>query len=465
VTHVIMNGQTLTASAEADLERRLRALPPPPGPDARFRAELRTQLIAAVERGPATDRFSPDRARPSTRRRAVSPRSAPAPRRGPGELLGAFLHPGRRALAVLSAALAVVLVITGTTYWLAQRALPGDALYGLKRAGESVDLSTKGGDTSRGSAYLSISSTRIDEAFELVKRETSAAVPGTGRHGSGISAAPPLNAHVDELVHGVLTDGDTAAVTATRLLTTASVSNRAMKPAVTVSTWLHGQNGKVRDLVERLPETAPSTAGGAARLLQRDLNQIQTRVKAIAVSVKCTTCGFTKSDRLGPLPCPLCSAPAPTTTTTTTTPPTTVASRPLSATTTPGQPSSTVGVRTTVASPTVVPTQPGTVPAPGPGTTGSTTTAPVPLPPPTTTTTPAPTTQPAPPPPPTTTTPSDTGTPAPPTTAPEPTTDPATTDPTLPSLPTCLPVICTDASATANLIPAATDDPAAGPTS
>ena len=107
--------------------------------------------------------------------------------------------------------MAVVLVITGTTYWLAQRALPGDALYGLKRAGETVDLSTKGGDVNRGSAYLSISSTRIDEAFELVKRETSAAVPGMGHHGSGISAAGPLSPHVDELVHGVLTDGDTAA--------------------------------------------------------------------------------------------------------------------------------------------------------------------------------------------------------------------------------------------------------------
>jgi hypothetical protein len=460
VTHVIMSGQTLTASAEADLERRLRALPPAPGPDARFRAELRLQLLAAVERSPAAERFTPDRAPRSPARHAIGARLAPALRPGPIQLLGAFLRPGRRALGVLSAALAVVLVITGTTYWLAQRALPGDALYGLKRAGESVDLSTKGGDTSRGSAYLSISSTRIDEAFALVKRDTSAAVPGTGRHGSGISAAGPLSPHVDELVHGVLTDGDTAAVTATRLLTTASVSGRAMKPAATVTTWLADQHYKVGDLVKRLPETGPATAGGAARLLQRDLTRIQTRVRAIAASVKCATCRFPKSDRLGPLPCQLCPTAAPTPT-----PPTTVATRSPSGSTTPSQPSSTVGVSTSAPSPTVVPSRPGTAPVPLPlpsqGTTGSTTTVPVPPPATTTTPVPLPTTQPAPPPPPPTTTPADSGTPVPPTTEPTPTTDPPTTDTTVPSLPTCLPVICTDAPASvdSNASPQPSADP------
>jgi Domain of unknown function (DUF5667) len=449
VTHVIRSDQALTVSAEADLERRLRALPPAPGPDARFRAELRTQLLAAVERGPIADSFAVDRARGSVRPR---PRFAPAARRAAEGLLGKFLHPGRRALGILSAAMAVALVVTGTTYWLAQRALPGDALYGLKRAGESVDLSTKGGDVSRGSAYLSISSTRIDEAFELVKRETSAATPGAGHGSSGISAAGPLSAHVDQLVHGVLTDGDTAAVTATKLLTTASVSNRVIKPASTVTTWLADQHSKVGDLVQRLPETAPSTAGGAARHLQLDLSQIQTRVKAIAASVNCGTCGFTKPDKFGPLPCRLlCPSPAPTSMA-----PTTLATRPPTGTgtgtVTSGRPLSTVVIHTTAASPTVVPSPPGPVATSGAGTTGAapttvpTPTPPLPQPPATTTTTAPPTTTPTPSPlpPPLTTT--DT----PPTTDPLPTTTaPTTDDPTVPSLPTCLPIICTDSSAAA----------------
>jgi hypothetical protein len=454
VTHVIRSDQTLTVSAEADLERRLRALPPAPGPDARFRAELRTQLLAAVERGPVVDSFALDRARASVRPR---PRFAPAVRRGAEVLLGRFLHPGRRALGILSAAMAVALVITGTTYWLAQRALPGDALYGLKRAGESVDLSTKGGDVSRGSAYLSISSTRIDEAFELVKRETSAAAPGARHGGAGISAAAPLSAHVDQLVHGVLTDGDTAAVTATKLLTTASVSNRVMKPASTVTTWLPDQHSKVSDLVRRLPETASSTAGGAARKLQHDLSRIQTRVKAIAASVRCGTCRFTNSDDLGPLPCRLCPSPAPASTA-----PTTLASRPSTPTVTSGRPLSTVVIHTTAPSPTVVPSRPGPVGTSGAGTTGADPTTvptpPQPVPPPPATTTAPPPTTPSPLPPPVTTT--DT----PPTTDPLPTTTPPTTDdPTVPSLPTCLPIICTDSSAAANTDANAV--PSAGPSS
>ena len=92
-----------------------------------------------------------------------------------------------------------------------------------------------------------------------------------------------------------------------------SVSDRAMKPASTLTTWLVDQHSKVGDLVARLPETAPSTAGGAARVLQSDLVRIQTRVKVISASVKCVTCRFTKSDRFGPLPCRLCPTPAPTT--------------------------------------------------------------------------------------------------------------------------------------------------------
>ena len=305
--------------------------------------------------------------------------------------------------------MAVVLVITGTTYWLAQRALPGDALYGLKRAGESVDLSTKGGDVSRGSAYLSISSTRIDEAFELVKRETSAAVPGVRHGNTGISAAGPLSPHVDELVHGVLTDGDTAAVTATRLLTTASVSDRAMNPASTVTTWLGDQHTKVGDLVKRLPETSPSTAGGAARHLQRDLARIQTRVKAIAASVKCGTCRFVKSDRLGPLPCRLCPTPAPTTTVADDAghPP---AERDVDLGSTVahgGDPHD-----RTVAHRGAEPARPGSDVEPG--NTGSTRRRPAPPPPATTTTVPTTTTTPPVPPPTTTTTPPpDTTTPAP----------------------------------------------------
>ena len=183
---MIRSDGTLTASVEADLERRLRALPLAPGPDPRFRSELRTQLLAAVERGPMNDSFAPAPARRTVRPR---PQFAPAPRRRVADVLGAFLRPGRRTLGVLSGAMAVLLIIVGTTYWMAQRALPGDALYGLKRAGESVDLSIKGGDISRGTAYLSISSTRIDEASDLVKRDNSAADPGVVTHGIGISAS------------------------------------------------------------------------------------------------------------------------------------------------------------------------------------------------------------------------------------------------------------------------------------
>ena len=296
------NDPRAAASARPDLENRLRALPKAPGPDPRFRDELRVQLLAAAERAPElshADERTATAARSAAGRRVALPSNLPF-------RLPAF---GRRAYTILGAAVAVLLVISGTTYWLAQRALPGDALYGLKRAGESVDLSTKQGDQSRGDAYLSISTTRIDEAAALVKRSSSAGVAGPSHVRTGYSASGPLSARVDGLVRDVLVAGDSAAVTATRLLTEASVSKRASHPAAIVESWLGDQRTKVKGLVSRLPETGITTAGGAARTLQSDLHSIQVRITALTAGLGCRQCKFSTSDRFGPLPCRVCPRP------------------------------------------------------------------------------------------------------------------------------------------------------------
>ncbi|TNC28558.1 DUF5667 domain-containing protein [Amycolatopsis alkalitolerans] len=91
-------------------------------------------------------------------------------RNGLLERLAGGDRPGgrRRVLAeVLAAAVALAIALAGLGLVLSKDALPGDALYGIKRAGESAELGLTFGDSAKAQRLLEFASNRLDELTAL----------------------------------------------------------------------------------------------------------------------------------------------------------------------------------------------------------------------------------------------------------------------------------------------------------
>ncbi|HKS48372.1 MAG TPA: DUF5667 domain-containing protein [Amycolatopsis sp.] len=74
----------------------------------------------------------------------------------------------RRVLAnVLAAAAALVVALGGLGMVLSRNAMPGDPLYGVKRAAESAELGLTFGDAAKASKHLRFAATRLDELLAL----------------------------------------------------------------------------------------------------------------------------------------------------------------------------------------------------------------------------------------------------------------------------------------------------------
>lgn len=128
----------------------LRAMPEVPArPD--FVASLRTQLVAAAEREPARAEAE------------LASKLTPRQRRGTRE----------RRVAALVAGFAVVSA-TGSMAVASQGALPGDALYPVKRAIENAQTNLQRDDASKSRSLLEHAQARLDELEQLTARDRDA---------------------------------------------------------------------------------------------------------------------------------------------------------------------------------------------------------------------------------------------------------------------------------------------------
>src|SRR5439155_23146175 len=59
----------------------------------------------------------------------------------------------RRPLVAIASAAAVLVLLLGVAVWMSSSSLPGDSLYGVKRASENVQLSLASGDAEKGRTY------------------------------------------------------------------------------------------------------------------------------------------------------------------------------------------------------------------------------------------------------------------------------------------------------------------------
>jgi uncharacterized protein DUF5667 len=255
---------------EAELVSRLRQLPVGELPDDRFKAELRSQLVAIAPRIVSES----------------APVSAPSGPPGGGSRRLVLLH---RPLLAVTGAAAVLVLLLGLAVWMANGALPGQSLYGIKRASENFQLSVAGSDISKGEKYLKFADSRASESSKLV--------------GSG-----PASPHTATLVASTLRAADSDTRDGVRLLTGAAVSGVSADPLSKIANWLGPQRSRLTALAPKLP-AGPARSQAAASLAL--LQQVATRISQLKAELGCTCLSSTHTDQLGPVPCPGCVANSP----------------------------------------------------------------------------------------------------------------------------------------------------------
>ncbi len=285
------------------LVTRLSSLPSPPTPSPGFRAELRAQLVAVAPRlvaeGLTPEGLTPD----------AGAESSTTARRPVDRLRAAWGRvPLRRPLAVVGTLVVVFALLLGGALWLSSSTLPGDSLYGLKRASENVQLSLTGGDGARGKEYLALAKRRADEVAKLLSKASAlAGAAGPQAGAAGPQAAGGINTHTASLVTSTLDDADADLRNGSRLLTGQAVRNMSKDPLQTLLTWTPDQISRLTAIVNRIP--AGSLHGRAAASEHLTVRLLD-RANRLNGDIGCSCLTQTSSDDLGPLPCTLPCNPA-----------------------------------------------------------------------------------------------------------------------------------------------------------
>lgn len=260
---------------------------PSPDPSDVFRAELRAQLVAIAPRIVAE---SATTAAPP--RTTSTARVAGGPKHADGvfaRLRGISLG---RPLAVAASVITVFALLLGGAVWMSQKALPGDTLYGLKRASESFQLSLDSNPTDKAKDYLKFAQTRVDEASGLASRATADAL------GSGAQAGV-IDSHTADLIASTLGSADSDVKDATTLLTKQAVSSKSSSPLKIITDWAPSQIARLQSLAAAVPDgSLRDRAQSSARLVHAAL----TRAQALAPAVANGCASTTSVDSLGALP-------------------------------------------------------------------------------------------------------------------------------------------------------------------
>jgi Domain of unknown function (DUF5667) len=280
------------SSTEADLINRLRALPVPT-PQAQFRADLRAQLVAITSRIVSESATSP--AAPPA---GVPVEVAAASRaRSSG---GGALRAVRRPALALAGASTVLVLLLAMAVWMSGGSLPGQSLYGVKRASENVQLSLAGNDTEKGRTYLQLATNRSREAADLLSKP-AAMLAGPGVSADGRRVSP----RTASLVTDTLASADAESKSGMQLLGRAAVAQLSKDPLAGVSSWLPGQRARLSEVRDRIPAGAlRNRAQASLALLQR----ITTRTAELTRKMGCPCLAQALSDELGPLPCNACGS-------------------------------------------------------------------------------------------------------------------------------------------------------------
>ncbi|MGC4896572.1 DUF5667 domain-containing protein [Micromonospora sp. DT31] len=243
-------------NALVEVPRRLAAERPDVAVDPDFRAGLRAMVVAAAEREGVA---APER--PTGVRNALLPAITGRRARARGAIL-VGVAAGAIALSGISAA--------------SENALPGDALYGMKRSTERAQLALASSDVSRGQLFLDFARTRLDEASSVRDDRL------------GFSA--------------VLDDMDSDTRQGVRLLTSVAAQRADPTALDAVDAFLAGQRRVVSGLLDR-PDHADRDRTRRSLAL---LDAAGKRADALRETIACGLPAPATGDALGPTPasCP-----------------------------------------------------------------------------------------------------------------------------------------------------------------
>lgn len=226
---------------ELALVGALRELGAAGAPDLETRQRIRAEIAGRLETAAAT-----------TPRRRWRPRTAD----------------------LVAAALFLVLMLSGLTLVLSRNALPGDALYGVKRAGESTALGLTFGDEAKARKHLEFATNRITELGELAAQGASESDYRTAYD----DFAADLRAGVAQLAAVATSDGGGA------------------QELSDVRLWARNQAARLAS--QPLPADASTVFGHVRELL----GKVQDRADGLAARMSCYEITTGAFDDLGPLP-------------------------------------------------------------------------------------------------------------------------------------------------------------------
>jgi Domain of unknown function (DUF5667) len=227
-----------------------------------------TEALGGADKHGTAVLAEPDLARavrPRRRRRHALP-SRPAARPAAPSL-------PRRVMAVGMAAAFAVLAIAGGSVFVSRDAVPGDALYGIKRAAEAAGGIFAAGDASRGQHDLDLAATRLDE-IERMARD------GVADPAVYAAAFQEFDNATRDGARGVLSGSDPG------------------RSADDLADWATQQTARLAELRASLPSASQSAADDASRLL----DQVHRRALALSARSGCSQVTSGATDDLGPLP-------------------------------------------------------------------------------------------------------------------------------------------------------------------
>jgi hypothetical protein len=185
---------------------------------------------------------------------------------------------GRLAVAAL-ALLALVGSLVGMSVLLARDALPGDALYGVKRTAEAASLGLTFGDEPKALKHLEFAASRISEIETLARRYPN---PEDAPVGGYLTA---------------LTDFDNDATAGSRQLITLATRTDG-RLLESLRDWSAQQASRLERVASQLPEAARNRQAASHGLL----NRITARADALLARMDCFQTTSGSYDDIGALP-------------------------------------------------------------------------------------------------------------------------------------------------------------------
>ena len=253
---------------ERAVARAMAELAPLTAPDQAERARIRQRVLAGLE---------PPIPRPRT---ATPARAGRAPRRGRAGKAGKKPHglSGTRARFAVAAVAVLALLGTlgGMSLLMARTALPGDALYGVKRTAEEAALGLTFDAESKAGKHLEFATARVAEMTLLASRYPN---PADAPVGGYLTA---------------LTDFDTDAAAGSRALIALGTSTDGSQ-LTTLHDWATDQHAQLTGLAPRLPGTARDRLADSDDLLVR----IATRATELSARMRCYQITSGERDDIG----------------------------------------------------------------------------------------------------------------------------------------------------------------------